>query len=148
MPRTRSQAVEEGEQSFFNRVDAFIRHSILFDKTVHAAIGEDRFWPRSEWPPVPEGGWEARIQQMLEEGFYPNGASVEFDNDQLTPLHLAVEHNNEPLCRILLSHGANANLCSTFGDSGGDGPARPSSLPAGRPREPAPESSLLGRSRP
>ena len=47
--------------------------------------------------------------------YYPNGL-VEFQSDKFSLLHHAVVCNHQSMCEILLAHGADVNLSSSFGD--------------------------------
>ena len=103
------------EQAFFDRVTDFQKRNFKFVQVAAAAVGETNGdMPMPDWP-APDGGWEAEVVRMLEQGYYPNGL-VEFQSDKFSPLHHAVVCNHQSMCEILLAHGADVNLSSSFGD--------------------------------
>ena len=116
--RAAAAAAEEeaDEQAYFDRLGTFQDRNREFVQTAASAVGAEQ---NGHWPaggePNPDGGWEAKVVRMLKQGFYPNGL-VEFQEDQYSPLHLAVVHNHKSMCQILLAAGADANLSCTFGD--------------------------------
>ena len=106
---------EEEEQSYFDRITAFQNRNEEFVKVVAKAVGASNGAMLDDDEPIPDGGWEAKVVQMLGQGFYPNGL-VEFTEDLYSPLHHAVVHDRLSIVRILLAHGADSNLSSSFGD--------------------------------
>ena len=81
------------------------------------AVGEENgMMSKADWKrTTPEGGWEAKVVQMLEQRYDPNGAAGMME-DQFSPLHHAVRHDHLSMCKILLKHGADPNLFSSCGD--------------------------------
>ena len=108
---------EEDDEQFFARLNAFEHRQPEFVDAVARAVGAPKGFTGFDLAPcpVPKGGWETEIVFMLKQGFYPNG-TVEFCEDGRTPLHTAVIHRNAAVCKILLDHDADVNLCDNFGD--------------------------------
>ena len=105
----------EEEDQYFERLNDFQDLNAQFPQVASKAVGYNNGnVPFCNWP-TPDGGWEAKVERMLKLGFYPNGL-VEFQADQFSPLHHAVFHNHKSMCEILITHGADVNLRSTFGD--------------------------------
>ena len=115
--RAAAAAAEEDadEQAYFDRIETFGGRNMEFVQTAARAVGKDNGASPVAGGPTPDGGWEAKVVRMLKQGFYPNGL-VEFQEDQYSPLHLAVVHNHKSMCQILLAAGADANLSCNFGD--------------------------------
>ena len=115
------------DEEYFARINAF-QNSDHFElvKVVAKAVGAEDFgsWNYPDvWEGLetPDGGWEAEVLRMLKQGYYPEGM-IDFSEDQWTPLHLAVKHDNESVCRMLLAHNADVNRDTSFGDTGGEIP--------------------------
>ena len=90
-------------------------------KAIAAAVGARNDWGPEFPGPTPEGGWEAKILELLERGAEVDGGPG-FENDCYTPVHIAVTYDNEAVCKILLSKGADVNIGHSCSDLSGETP--------------------------
>ena len=115
--KKREEEEEEEEEAYFARYTAFTNRNYEFVIVAAKAVGEENGWFfEADWErTTPEGGWEAKVVQMLEQRYDPNGAAGLVE-DQFSPLHHAVRHDHLSMCKILLKHGADPNLWQSCGD--------------------------------